>query len=357
MKHITFFDTEVEPASKKITDIGCITDNGDIFHSNSIKRFYSILKNSEFLCGHNIINHDLKYLKNSFHGLDLNSLKIIDTLYLSPLLFPKRPYHRLVKDDKLLSDDFNNPVNDSKKVRDLFFDEVTAFNSLDNSLRTIFYSLLHSEKEFKDFFHYISFFNGKQTDLLLFIKDYFKNEICSNVRLDPIITEYPIELAYCLSLIYSACRFSITPPWLLQNFPEIDRILFLLRDNPCSCGCSYCKKALDPVIGIKKYFGFHSFRTYDGEPLQENAVKAALENKSLLAIFPTGGGKSVTFQIPALMAGENSKGLTVVISPLQSLMKDQVDNLEKIGNTESVTINGLLDPIERCKSFERVENG
>ena len=91
--------------------------------------------------------------------------------------------------------------------------------------------------------------------------------------------------------------------------------------------------------------------------MQENAVNAAINNKSLLAVFPTGGGKSLTFQIPALMAGRNTKGLTVVISPLQSLMKDQVDNLEKAGLTESVTINGLLDPIERGKSFERVEDG
>ena len=99
------------------------------------------------------------------------------------------------------------------------------------------------------------------------------------------------------------------------------------------------------------------FRTYGGEPLQEKAVKAAVDNKSILAVFPTGGGKSITFQIPALMSGETSKGLTIVISPLQSLMKDQVDNLEKIGITEAVTINGLLDPIERAKSFERVEDG
>ena len=57
------------------------------------------------------------------------------------------------------------------------------------------------------------------------------------------------------------------------------------------------------------------------------------------------------------MSGVATKGLTVVISPLQSLMKDQVDNLEKKGITDAVTINGLLDPIERGKSLERVEDG
>ena len=66
----------------------------------------------------------------------------------------------------------------------------------------------------------------------------------------------------------------------------------------------------------------------------------------------------MTFQVPALMSGENAKALTVVISPLQSLMKDQVDNLEKkYGITEGVTINGLLDPIERSKAIERIEDG
>jgi len=142
-----------------------------------------------------------------------------------------------------------------------------------------------------------------------------------------------------------------------MNYPEVERIMYLLRNKPCLVGCKYCDEALDAKKGLNDFFGFGAYRTFDGEPLQENAVNAAINNKSLLAVFPTGGGKSLTFQIPALMAGRNTKGLTVVISPLQSLMKDQVDNLEKTGITEAVTINGLLDPIERGKSFERVEDG
>jgi len=133
--------------------------------------------------------------------------------------------------------------------------------------------------------------------------------------------------------------------------------MFRLRNKPCITGCRYCNDVLDANKGLKRFFGYHTFRNYEGEPLQEKAVKAALNNKSILAVFPTGGGKSITFQVPALISGETSKGLTVVISPLQSLMKDQVDNLEKIGITDAVTINGLLDPIERAKSFERVEEG
>ena len=76
-----------------------------------------------------------------------------------------------------------------------------------------------------------------------------------------------------------------------------------------------------------------------------------------MAIFPTGGGKSLTFQLPALMEGRSVHGLTVVISPLQSLMKDQVDNLTNRGITDAVTINGMLDPITRALSIQRVQDG
>jgi len=357
MKPITFFDTEIDPQSKKILDIGSIKSDGTIFHSNSITGFAVFLDNTDFICGHNIIKHDLMYIQDYLTSQGIINYKYIDTLFLSPLLFPTKPYHRLLKDDKIQTDELNNPVNDSQKAKDLFYDEISAFDSLNISLKQIYYLLLKDHKEFSFFFEYISFSYSEEAFLLKLINENFKNKFCSSAPIETFIHNYPIELAYCLAIINSTNRYSITPPWVLINYPEVESIMYLLRNKPCLEGCNYCNEALNAKKGLKDFFGFDLYRTFNGEALQENAVRAALNNKSLLAVFPTGGGKSLTFQIPALMAGRNIKGLTVVISPLQSLMKDQVDNLEKNGITESVTINGLLDPIERSKSFERVEDG
>lgn len=358
--HIAFIDTEIDPKSRKILDIGSVKDNGNSFHKTSVAEFTQFLNGTKYICGHNIFKHDIKYIGATITDSGINPKNIIDTLFLSPLLFPTNPYHALLKDDKLQTEDINNPLNDSIKAKDLFYDEVAAFNQTEETLKLIFYLLLKDKKEFYAFFDVIAY-TSIEADPQKLIRLKFKDEICEQVDLTKIIVEYPIELAYCLSLINSFTLHkkihSITPPWVLKNYPEVERIMFRLRNKPCINGCVYCNNTLDIHKGLKKFFGFSSFRTYGGEPLQEKAVKAAIDNKSLLAVFPTGGGKSITFQIPALMSGESSKGLTVVISPLQSLMKDQVDNLEKLGITEAVTINGLLDPIERAKSFERVENG
>lgn len=356
MKPITFFDTEVDPKSKKILDFGSVKENGSTFHSPSAADFVAFLQGTQYLCGHNIFHHDLKYIETTIRNSKLNFENYIDTLFLSPLLFPAKPYHALLKDDKLQTEDTNNPLNDSIKVKDLFFDEVTAFQQTDIALKRIFYFLLKDQREFRSFFHFLDY---KEDDIHIEkeIRERFHTLICEHVDFFNLILEYPIELAYSLALINIDNRYSITPPWVLNNFPEVERIMYLLRGQPCLEGCAYCDEFLDIHKGLKRFFGYDSYRTYDGEPLQEKAVRAAIDNKSLLAVFPTGGGKSITFQVPALMSGLNSKGLTVVISPLQSLMKDQIDNLEKVGITDAVTINGLLDPIERAKSFERVENG
>jgi ATP-dependent DNA helicase RecQ len=360
MNSIAFFDLEVDPKSRQILDIGSVKNDGSTFHKTSVLEFIQFLKGVEFVCGHNILNHDIKYVGRAVTDAGVKDSNVIDTLYLSPLLFPTKPYHSLLKDDKLQSEDLNNPLNDSIKAKDLFYDEVAAFSNADASLKQIYFLLLKDQKEFGSFFRFIEYNKGS-VEVESLIRQHFRNEICEQVDIAKIVSEHPIELAYSLSLIDSFIQHkkihSITPPWVLKNYPEVERIMFRFRNKPCITGCSYCSDKLNVHKGLKRYFGFDSYRMYGGEPLQEKAVKAAVGNKSLLAVFPTGGGKSITFQVPALMSGENSKCLTIVISPLQSLMKDQVDNLEKIGITEAVTINGLLDPIERAKSFERVEDG
>ena len=307
------------------------------------------------MCGHNITDHDVKYLEKSHDDFSQRNYRLIDTLYLSPLLFPRYPYHKLIKDDKIHSETVNNPLNDALKAKDLFYEELNAFHQLDTEMQDIFYLLLSDSKYFSGFFEYMEYGNKTAPAAGELISRYFQGRICSRKDLHEFISSHPLALAYCLALINVNDSYSITPPWVLMNFPEVEKIMFSLRSQPCLEGCDYCNSALDPHLNLQKYFGFESFRSYEGEALQENAVKAALNNESILTVFPTGGGKSLTFQLPALVAGEYSKGLTVVISPLQSLMKDQVDNLERSGITDAVTINGLLDPIERSKALKRIE--
>lgn len=356
MVKIAFLDIEVDPNTQKILDIGGVKNDKNQFHQNSLVELEAFLQDVQFICGHNFLEHDLKYLDQLLERMSIGQNQLIDTLLLSSLLFPAKPYHALNKDYKTQFESSNSPLNDAIITQDLFYLEVEAFKQLNQKLQHIFYLLLKEQYGFKAFFAYIAFEQGSY-DLLVLIYEVFSQDICEQADLEQLIDEYPVELAYTLSLIDAKNRYSITPKWLILKYPKIEQIMFMLRNSPCVSGCGYCHQALDVKIGLKQFFGYDTYRSYDGKPLQEQAANAAIQNKSILAILPTGGGKSITFQVPALMSGESSKGLTVVISPLQSLMKDQVDNLEKSGITEAVTINGLLDPIERAKSLERVKDG
>ncbi len=351
-RNYAIVDVEVGLKDHKIHDIGALKHDGTTFHKTSKKELFVFLNGIDYICGHNIIHHDAKYLftDNTCRRI------LVDTLYISPLLFPERPYHRLVKDDKLICEQMNNPVNDCKKAKDLLLDEIACWNSLPKEKRMLFASLLKDKKEFEGFLSMVSaeYIHKGIPEL---IKELYAGKICQHADLDMLIGQYPCGLAYALALIDTTNYRSVTPGWVLHNYPEVEFIIKLLRHTSCNKGCNYCHTQLDVLHNLKLFFGYERFRTYEGEPLQERAAQAAVEGKSLLAIFPTGGGKSLTFQLPALMAGRSVHGLTVVISPLQSLMKDQVDNLADRGITDAVTINGMLDPITRSLSIQRVQDG
>src|ERR671916_2962958 len=103
-----------------------------------------------------------------------------------------------------------------------------------------------------------------------------------------------------------------------------------------------------PTRVLKEIFGFDSFR-----PGQEEAIRAVLEGRDTLAVMPTGGGKSLCYQVPALM----QERLTVIVSPLISLMKDQVDSLIQSSVTGAATLHSGLSPEERWEVERRVRTG
>lgn len=348
-----FVDVEVGLKDKRIHDIGILRWDGAKYHSADKRAAISFLEDVDFVCGHNVIHHDMKYLL----GDEVQRWQLVDTLYVSPLLFPERPYHHLLKDDKLMNEQMNNPVNDCEKACDLLMDEIAKWKALPVAQRFIYATLLHDVTEFAGFLAMVDAETCDETTLLEHIRTAYEGRICRHADLAAIIEQQPVELAFALALISTTERNSITPPWVLHNYPNVENVVHRLRHTRCVEGCDYCRTYLDAHYNLKYFFGYDQFRTYEGEPLQENAVKAAVDSKSLLAIFPTGGGKSLTFQLPALMEARSVHGITVVISPLQSLMKDQVDNLAERGITDAVTINGLLDPISRSLAIERVQNG
>lgn len=369
MPTIAYLDLETDTHTNKILDIGLIV--GDtMLHTANFSQAITHLKTADYICGHNFLHHDYHYIKADLASLNKNQKDIIDTLYLSALLFPTKSYHALDKDYKTNKDDKtnldnkqlsqnNNPLTDCIITQELFDEQIKAFYQLPHYLQSIFYQLLKNEAGFAGFFKVIaqnSIAFDDHSSVFDLIKTHFAQTICQNCQLDEFIKKYPIGVCFVLALIDCNKRHCISPSWLIHKHQEINYIFDRLRATPCQ-NCTYCNEQLNAHKALKKYFDYDDFRTYDNKPLQYQAVQSAILGNSLLAVFPTGGGKSITFQIPALMSGENNKGLTVIISPLQSLMKDQVDNLESRGITEAVTINGLLEPIERQKAIQRIQDG
>ena len=103
----------------------------------------------------------------------------------------------------------------------------------------------------------------------------------------------------------------------------------------------------DAEQALKKYWGYDDFR-----PGQGDAVQSVLEGRETLVLFPTGGGKSLCYQVPAMVLD----GLTIVISPLVALMQDQVDQLKKLG-IRATFINSTLPGYEVEQRLVNARNG
>jgi ATP-dependent DNA helicase RecQ len=359
MKNILFIDIEVNKKGQ-IDDYGALF-NGQELHEKHTARLEKWISQAEYICGHNIIAHDIPELQKILGTEIFEGKKYIDTLLWSPLLFAQNPYHHLVKGYKIVNEsEANNPLSDCKLTKSLLIDELNAFQKLTPIEKSVYYNLLSDVANFNSFFKFTNFKNENLVEYD--IENLFAKRVCSSSYFQKYQTYYPVELAYAFALLKLGTDDSILPAWVRHFFPRAEQILEDIRFTACQDpGCTYCSNKLNPKKALLHYFEYPDFRNFDENrtiSLQEETVRAGLQNHSFVAVFPTGGGKSLTFQLPALMRGESTRHLTVIISPLVSLMKDQVDNLkDRFGITKAVAINGLLSPLERIEAIEMVQDG
>ncbi|AHF67964.1 ATP-dependent DNA helicase, RecQ family [Pseudomonas cichorii JBC1] len=346
----------------------------------ALKALDRLGQGASFVLGHNVINHDLPILQEQAAHLDLHQLPVIDTLRLSPLAFPQNPYHRLVKDYKLIRDSLNSPLSDCRSTLTLFNDQRRAFENLNNKHQSelLCYQALLAPTPNSDLETFFASITGQEprhlTELRSLIPELLRetdpaltrtSKVCST-RLSQLLQSDLMEeslrwpLAYALAWLRVSGGNSVLAPWVRHQFPATGKLITELRDVPCGeSHCGYCSTTHDPRHELRRYFApIQDFRTEpDGRSLQHDVVLAGMQGKHVLAILATGGGKSLCYQLLALNRFHRNGSLTVIISPLQSLMKDQVDGLLARNVQCAATLNGLLTMPERAEVLEKIQLG
>ena len=303
--------------------------------------------------------------------MKLLDLPAIDTLYLSPLAFPENPYHHLVKqyqEPALARVQVNDPLLDAELVLELLADVSDKLKSTDGDLLLAWHALLTTGVKghaFDYFFRAIRGADGtpRIEDSIPAIMNRLGERGCPNqaARIAREARSHPLALTYLLAWLPAAGGNSIIPPYVEKRF-EPGVLATKLRNAHCgNRSCPWCSEHLDAGRALKRWFGFPHFReqpqSRDGESLQRAIVEKHLAREHVLGILPTGTGKSLCYQLPALIRYEATAALTVVISPLVALMADQVMAMRRQGIISARTINGLISMPERAEALAHIRLG
>ena len=350
----------------------------------ALARLDDLAEGASYVLGHNLIAFDLPHLQAASPGLHVLHLPPIDTLWLNPLAFPRNPYHHLVKhyqDGQLKRGRLNDPELDARLSLQLLADQREALRNAPADLLTAWHWLTTAQTAaersdgpvtatvgtagFNAFFADLrqaprpSAARARQA-----IRQRLDEAACQ-AQSRAALTQahrHGWALAYALAWLSVAGGNSVMPPWVRHQFPEAGRLVRRLRDLACTePACHWCRERQDARKELKRWFGFDDFRPEpkdsDGRPMQQTIAEVAMGGESALGILPTGTGKSLCYQLPALSRYDKTGALTVVISPLVALMADQVAGLERQGISAAVTVNGLLSLPERKEALDRVRLG
>ena len=323
------------------------------------------------LVGHNIIEHDLSLLGKLAPDRAVLCLPAIDTLYLSPLAFPENPYHHLVKqyqEPALARVQVNDPLLDAELTLQLLADIVDALKTKDNDLLLAWHSLLAAAVKghgFDQLFRVVRDVDAtpRVEDAIPAIARRLSDGGCPNqaTEIAREAISHALPLAYLLAWLPAAGGKSIIPPYVEKRFAP-SKFAAKLRHTHCGNGsCAWCSERLDPAKALQRWFEFRDFRdkpqSREGKSLQRAITERHLARSHVLGILPTGTGKSLCYQLPALMRYEATGALTVVVSPLVALMADQVAVMRRQGIFCAITINGLIPMPERREALDSIRFG
>ena len=372
-------DLEVDQTTRRIRAFGAVrsdTDEGRCGGGSKadLSRLDTFAEGMDALLGHNLIAFDIPYLAAAAPHLGLLKLPQVDTLRLSPLAFPRNPYHRLVKhyqDGSLQRGQINNPDLDARIALRLFADECQALREATPELLTAWHWLSTPQPQGVDraldaLFSRLrggaprpTAAQGRQA-----VAAFLKERACVRRGREAVngAPQWGWGLSYALAWLSVAGGNSVMPPWVRHQFPAAGRLVRELRDLACTDpACGWCREHHDARKELKHWFGFDNFRAEpaddEGHPLQQAIVEWVMGGGHGLGILPTGTGKSLCYQLPALSRYDKTGALTVVISPLVALMADQVTGLEARGVGSCFTINGLLSMPERADVLDKVRLG
>lgn len=379
LKTCVSIDLEVKPVTKEIFRFAAVCqENEAAYEYNEGSNFPLALAELDQFCsafeyvlGHNFIEFDARHLSVADRSLGLLCKPVIDTLWLNPLAFPRNPYHRLVKhykDGQLQGEHVSDPKLDAELVFTVLQDQFAALAVLDEAQPDLIcaYHYLTSRKA--DHAGFEAVFQSVRgapcpdaAEASAVIKALLHDKACLH-RIEQAFKAADDKgwaLAYALAWISVAEEGnSVMPPWVRHQFPEASQLVSNLRDTPCEDEkCNWCRLENNPKTLLKRWFGFDSFRLTGGRPLQEEIVTKAIAKTPVLGVLPTGTGKSVCYQIPALAQFKKTGALTVVISPLVALMADQVEGMRRQGIGACTTINGMLSLPERQAALDSVRLG
>ena len=337
---------------------------------NALLKLDHLADGADFLLGHNLIDFDLPHLRAVNQSLRMLQLPAVDTLRLNPLAFPRNPYHHLVKhyqDGQLVRGRINDPELDARLTLAVFANQIGEFIRADPRLLTAWHWLTTADDGdgFDILFTRLrNAMRPSDSEASAAIGELLSGSSCFIQAQSALEAAHKTswEMAYALAWLSVSGGNSVMPPWVRHQFPGAGRLVRRLRDTACrEPGCEWCRQCHDAQKELNRWFGFGDFRPKpaddSGMPLQQSIVEAAMVGDSLLGILPTGTGKSICYQVPALSRYDKTGALTVVISPLVALMADQVAGLEARGIGSCVTVNSLLSMPERADALDRIRLG